>query len=94
MTIGELLVAPTATATVANLAPPNMHGRYMGFITLANGMGSSLAPLLGGGLNDFIGPRAIWLGGGLLGLASSAGFALMARLDGRRRPSPAAESSA
>jgi MFS family permease len=94
VTIGELIVAPTSNTYVANLAPPDQRGRYLGFITLSNGLGSSLAPLLGGGLNDYIGPRAIWLGGGLLGLASSAGFAIMARLDGRHGQKRVAEAEA
>ncbi|UCG26269.1 MAG: hypothetical protein JSW55_09895 [Chloroflexota bacterium] len=33
--------------------------------------------ILGGLLNDNIGPKAIWYGGGLIGLASAASFAIM-----------------
>jgi len=84
VTVGELIVAPTSNTYVANLAPASQRGRYLGFFTLSNGVGSSTAPLLGGVLNDTVGPQAIWLGGGLLGMASAAGFALMARLDQRR----------
>lgn len=84
VTVGELIVAPTSTTYVANLAPADQRGRYLGFFTLSNGVGSSLAPLLGGLLNDQIGPRAIWAGGGMLGFASAAGFAVMGRLEARR----------
>jgi MFS family permease len=77
VTVGELMIMPTSTTFVANLAPIDKRGRYMSFFSLSQGAGRGIAPLLGGLLNDNIGPRAIWVGGGLIGLASAASFAVM-----------------
>jgi len=77
ITIGELMIMPTSTTYVANLAPIDMRGRYMSFFSLSQGAGRGIAPLLGGLLNDYIGPKAIWYGGGLIGLAGAASFAIM-----------------
>jgi MFS family permease len=78
MTFGELILIPTATTFTANLAPPDMRGRYMSVYNLTWGVAAGIGPLLGGFLNDAIGPRAIWLGGGLIGLLSVAAFAWLA----------------
>jgi MFS family permease len=77
ITIGELMIMPTSTTFVANLAPIDKRGRYMSFFSLSQGAGRGIAPLLGGLLNDNIGPKAIWYGGALIGLASAASFAAM-----------------
>ena len=77
VTIGELIIAPTAVSYVADSAPVDQRGRYMGVFSLAQGAGGMIAPLMGGQLNDRIGPKAIWIGSGLLGLAGAAGFWLM-----------------
>jgi MFS family permease len=85
MTVGELIMTPTATALAANLAPAEMRGRYMSLYGLTWGVGVGLGPVLGGLLNDNIGPSAIWYGALLVGLASASGFLVLAR----RRPRPA-----
>jgi MFS family permease len=77
VTVGELIIAPTAVSFTADSAPVDQRGRYMGVFSLAQGAASGVAPVLGGQLNDRIGPKAIWIGGGLLGLASAVGFWLM-----------------
>ena len=77
VTVGELIIAPTAVSFVADSAPVDQRGRYMGVYSLAQGAASTAAPVMGGQLNDRIGPKAIWIGGGLLGLTSAAGFWLM-----------------
>jgi MFS family permease len=79
-TIGELMVLPTASTYVANLAPADMRGRYMSALALSQGLGMGASPLIGGLLNDHIGPRAIWLGGSLFGMLGAAGFAAMSRI--------------
>jgi MFS family permease len=84
MTFGELILIPTATTFTANLAPPDMRGRYMSVYNLTWGLAAGVGPLLGGFLNDAVGPRAIWLGGGLIGLLSVAAFAWLAY----RHPQP------
>jgi MFS family permease len=64
VTIGELMVIPTASTFTANRAPETMRGRYMSMLALTWGAGSMVGPLLGGILNDTFSPQAIWYGGG------------------------------
>ena len=78
MTFGELILIPTATTFTANLAPQDMRGRYMSVYNLTWGLAAGVGPLLDGLLNDALGPRAIWLGGGLIGLLSVAAFIWLA----------------
>jgi MFS family permease len=68
MTIGELMVIPTASTYTANRAPETMRGRYMSMLALTMGAGSMVGPLLGGFLNDAFSPSATWYGGGAAGI--------------------------
>ncbi len=72
VTIGELMVIPTASTYTANKAPETMRGRYMSMLALTMGAGSMIGPLLGGFLNDTIQPAAVWYGGGAAGILGSA----------------------
>jgi predicted MFS family arabinose efflux permease len=85
-TLGELLVAPTSTALVANLAPPDMRARYMGIFSLTYMIAGGIGPVMGGFLADHVGPAAIWYGGMVVNLAAALGFMVMARL--RREQTP------
>jgi len=71
MTMGEMLLAPTASAWVANLAPPEQRGRYMSTLALMWGLGAGLVSPLGGWLNDRFSPQAPWVAGSALGLLSA-----------------------
>ncbi len=79
MTIGELIVTPTATSLAANLAPVEMRGRYMSIYGLTWGIGAGIGPLVGGLLNDALGPLWIWYGAGLIGSVATLAFLLLAR---------------
>ena len=74
LTTGELILVPTTTTLVANLAPANMRGRYMSIYSLTMGVGQGIGPVMGGFLNDNIAPVAIWYGTMILGLLSSLLF--------------------
>jgi len=74
ITLGELMLVPTATTYTANLAPADMRGRYMSIFSLSWGIGTGIGPVVGGYLNDTIRPQAIWYGGGLIGLAGALWF--------------------
>jgi MFS family permease len=74
MTVGELILVPTATTLTANLSPVDMRGRYMSIYGLTWGIASGIGPVLGGFLNDTIGPRAIWYGGFVIGMIATASF--------------------
>ena len=73
MSFGELILIPTVSKTIADLAPLDMRGRYMSFYWFAWGIARAAAPLIGGFLNDTISPRSIWIGGLIIGLSSTIG---------------------
>ena len=79
MTVGELILIPTSTTYAANLAPAEMRGRYMSIYGLTWGLAAGIGPVVGGMLNDTLGPKAIWYGGFLVGLASTVSFLMLAR---------------
>ncbi|MBI5295865.1 MAG: MFS transporter [Chloroflexi bacterium] len=86
LTFGELTLVPTASKYVADRAPVDLRGRYMSVYWVGWGLARTLAPLIGGFLNDAIAPRAIWVGGLLIGLASVFGLVLLSRRDSAPRP--------
>jgi len=79
MTIGELILVPTASTYAANLAPVDKRGRYMSIFGLSWRISLGTGPLLGGLLNDNLGPKSIWIGGGLIGLVSVITFLIMTK---------------
>jgi len=79
MTVGELILMPTSSSYVANLAPSHMRGRYMGIYGLTWNMAAAIGPVMGGILNDNVAPSATWYGGMVIGLLGMAGFIRMAR---------------
>jgi MFS family permease len=84
LTFGELTLVPTASKYVADLAPADLRGRYMSMHWLGWGFARTLAPIIGGFLNDHIAPRAIWIGGLLIGLTSTLGIFLLNRVSASR----------
>jgi MFS family permease len=92
-TFGEIGFAAVAFATVADLAPPNVRGRYSSLAIGAGGVAFALAPLGGTALFETAGENAVWVACaavGALGAATAlaAGPALNARLT-RESPRPA-----
>ncbi len=79
MTFGELVLVPTSSTYAANMAPPDKRGRYMSLYGLTWGVASGIGPIFGGLLNDNLGPRAPWIGGGLVGLCGAVGFMMLAQ---------------
>lgn len=79
MTIGELIIAPTATTLVAALAPADMRGRYMGVYGLSYRIGGGIGPVIGGWLGDRFLPAAIWYFGTAASLLAAGGFAWLSR---------------
>jgi MFS family permease len=79
LTLGELTLVPTTSKYVADLAPAHLRGRYMSVQWLGWGIARTLAPIIGGYLNDNISPQAIWIGGLLIGLTSTLGLFLLSR---------------
>jgi MFS family permease len=84
LTVGELIQSPTATTLAANLAPAEMRGRYMSLYGLTWGVATGVGPVLGGLLNDHLGPAAIWYGGAAIGFTGVLLFlGLMQRYERR-----------
>jgi MFS family permease len=79
LTFGELTLVPTASKYVADLAPADLRGRYMSIHWLGWGLARTLAPIIGGFLNDSIAPQAIWIGALMVGLMSTAGLFMLGR---------------
>jgi MFS family permease len=77
LTIGELILIPTATTLTANLSPKEMRGRYMSIYSLTWGIAAGIGPVFGGFLNDSISPKAPWYGGMLVGILATSIFALL-----------------
>jgi MFS family permease len=80
MTIGEMILMPTSSTFAANMAPADMRGRYMSLYTLTWAISTGVGSILGGFLSDSLGPRAIWYGGGVIGLISVMGFVALKTL--------------
>lgn len=77
LTFGELTLIPPASKYVADIAPADLRGRYMSIYWVGWGVSRTLAPLIGGYLNDAISPRSIWIGGLLFGLTSALGLFIL-----------------
>ena len=86
-TFGELMLTPTATTLAANLAPPDKRGRYMSLYGLTWSVAAGIGPVMGGFLNDNVGPKSIWHGGFLIGLLSASIFMVLARRYSKRAKS-------
>jgi len=84
MTIGELITAPTATTFVANLAPQDQRGRYLGVFGLTWHVAMAIGPFAAGILTDGFGIRSPWFVSVLVGLLSVYAFVL---LDKKRKHS-------
>jgi MFS family permease len=59
-TLGEMLTSPVASAYVADIAPPEMQGRYQGIVGMTFGLAFILAPTLGTWLFAW-NAKAFWL---------------------------------
>ena len=89
ITVGEMVVMPTAQALVAKIAPEDMRGRYMAVFGFTWLIPQAVGTLLAGLVMDNADPRWVWYGAGLLGLVGAAAFVLL-----RRRAEQAADKIA
>jgi MFS family permease len=80
ITIGELIIVPTGSTFVANLAPATMRGRYMSIYSLTWSLSIGIGPILGGFLSDNFGPATTWYGGLIIGMFSSILFLVFERI--------------
>lgn len=78
-TIGEIGVLPVANALVADLALPDVRGRYQGAYSLSFGLAFCVAPALGTLVLQRLGSVALWAGCLTLGLLIAVGHVALAR---------------
>jgi MFS family permease len=94
VTIGELIFFPACITFVADLAPESMRGRYMGVFGMSLGASFGMAPVLGGYINDNVGPVFIWRIMAFVALLSALSFPAIARRavrgENHREPGPRA----
>jgi MFS family permease len=75
-TLGEVVAAAAILAVIADLAPPQLRGRYSGLHGIAWSSGLLLAPVLGTQLLS-VGASVLWLTCLGLGLAAAVGVLLL-----------------
>ncbi len=59
-TFGEMIMMPGSSAYVAEIAPPERRGEYMGLYTMSFNVGFAVGPLLGASLLGRWGPSVAW----------------------------------
>jgi MFS family permease len=79
MTIGELIIAPTATAYVARIAPTEMRARYMGLFGIAFPVAMGIGPVIGGFISETISPVATWYAAGAIAFIGALFFMLLSK---------------
>jgi MFS family permease len=83
-TLGEIVGFPVASALVADLAPPDLRGRYQGAFSTVWGLALTLSPLVAGKVLQGAGARTLWLSCLATGLLVAVGH-LVAAGPRRRR---------
>jgi MFS family permease len=71
-TFGEMILLPSLSAYIAEMSPPDRIGEYMGFYTMAFGVGFVVGPWLGTLLLERHGSVVLWGTMFVLGLVSAA----------------------
>nr|MDO8097922.1 MFS transporter [Candidatus Njordarchaeota archaeon] len=89
LTLGEITFFPSSSGFVADLAPPDLRGRYMAVMGLFFGIGSSTSSFIVlsvyGELKRAYQNRLIWGFLGLVGFATLSGYVALSRLARRKR---------
>ena len=89
--IGEMLWVPTSQAVVADLAPADIRGAYMGAFGSAPAIGFALSPLIGLQVRNSFGDDATWLMFAALGVVAAVlGGLALAGVGRRLRRDPSA----
>lgn len=74
-TIGEMILYPASSSYIADIAPEEHRGSYMGLQNAASNFGILFGPWLGAILMQHVGAAGLWVICGLWGLVSVALFA-------------------
>lgn len=93
-TIGELLQAPYLSSVVADLAPADLRGTYMGMMTLSFSGALMVGAPLGGAVLERFGSGALWTGTLGIGVLGAALYAAIGSAVRRARGANAAAIAA
>ncbi len=74
ITIGEMVIMPTASALAANFAPEDMRGRYMAVFGLSWALPATVGPSAAGLILDNFNPNLLWYVGALICAVSVLSF--------------------
>jgi MFS family permease len=84
-TLGEMINSPSASAFVADRAPPAARGRYQGVYAMSWGLASCLAPIVGPRVLAWS-PLAMWGGCAVVGAIAAVGYRSMPATTSASRP--------
>ncbi|MCK4490487.1 MAG: MFS transporter, partial [Anaerolineales bacterium] len=95
ITIGEMVIMPTASALATNFAPEDMRGRYMAIFGLSWALPSTVGPSAAGLILDNYNPNLLWYAAAGLCALSVLGFYILhlrlGKLDRFNPPEPEGE---
>jgi len=97
ITIGEMIVMPTASALATNFAPEDMRGRYMAVFGLSWAIPATIGPSAAGLILDNYNPDLLWyIGAGICAVSVISFYGLhlwLGRCDRFDPPEPEAEAA-
>lgn len=76
-TVGEMILFPSMSDYVAEVAPPDRRGAYMGWYSMTFGVASMFGPMVGLRVLTHEGPTTLWTGAFLIAAASTGALALV-----------------
>jgi MFS family permease len=74
ITIGEMVIMPTASALATNFAPEDMRGRYMAVFGLSWALPATVGPSLAGLILDSYNPNLLWYIGAAICAVAVLGY--------------------
>ena len=77
ITVGEMVIMPTASALAANFAPEDMRGRYMAVFGLSWALPATVGPSAAGLILDNFNPNLLWYVGALICAVSVLSFYIL-----------------
>lgn len=89
ITIGEMVIMPTASALATNFAPEDMRGRYMAVFGLSWAIPATVGPSAAGLILDNYNPNLLWyVGAGICAVSVASFYGLHLWLGRRERFNP------
>lgn len=93
-TVGEMMQSAYLSSVVADLAPADLRGTYMGMMTLSFSSALMIGSPLGGAVLERFGPGALWAGSFAVAIAGAAFYASIGPAIRRAHAAHAAEAPA